>query len=213
MEGCSRTRAARTLVSAPPEALKMPARMAPRWRRWRVRARVSTPVMPATSCSASHCPKDALRSPTAGQRRQLAHHNAGEPRRVGLLVGRGDAVVADLRRGEGHDLPAVGGVGGDLLIPGHRCVEDDLPQARLLVAAAEGLAGEAAAVLEHQQGFVFGGHLLLRSHTCGDPVKDPARRASSACLAHHVSPGGQPRSSRSSSTSSRSRRPSQTAST
>ena len=44
-------------------------------------------------------------------------------------------------------------------------------------AAAEGAAREAAAVLEHQQGFVIGGHLLLRSHICGDPVKDPACRA------------------------------------
>ena len=48
-----------------------------------------------------------------------------------------DADVADVREGEGDDLPGVGGVGQDLLIAGHRRVEADL---------ADGLAGRADAV-------------------------------------------------------------------
>ena len=55
ISGAERTRSASTVGEAPAYSgpLKMPARMAPRSRRWRVRARVSMPLMPTTPWSRS----------------------------------------------------------------------------------------------------------------------------------------------------------------
>lgn len=48
ISGASLTRASRAASSATASPEKMPTRMAPRSRRWRVRARVSMPLMPTT---------------------------------------------------------------------------------------------------------------------------------------------------------------------
>ena len=38
--------------------------------------------------------------------------------------------IADLRVGEGHDLPGIGGIGEDLLVAGHRGIENHLADRR-----------------------------------------------------------------------------------
>ena len=69
--------------------------------------------------------------------------------RLGRLeVFRIRTIVPDERKGHRHDLATVGRVGEDLLVAGHRRVEDDLAGA--CARRAEGLAGEHAAVLERE---------------------------------------------------------------
>ena len=85
--------------------------MAPASRRWRVRRRVSTPAMPGTpwrrrKASRSPSLRQLLRPPG-----QVAHDDAAAERPAALVVGGGDAVVADVRVGEGDDLAGVGRVG------------------------------------------------------------------------------------------------------
>ena len=63
-------------------------------------------------------------------------------------VGFVDAVVADVRVGHGHDLARVRGVGQNLLVAGHRRVEDDF--AADFRARAERAAGKHRAVTEDQ---------------------------------------------------------------
>ncbi len=65
-----------------------------------------------------------------------AHARAGgEVRGLGVLdVG---ADVADVREGEGDDLPGVGGIGEDLLVAGHRRVEANLADGRAGGAEAD----------------------------------------------------------------------------
>src|SRR6202034_649749 len=78
----------------------------------------------------------------------LADHVAADPDPVRLLVLVVDAGVADVRRGHGDDLAAVGGVGQRLLVAGHAGVEHHLPE-RLAVASEPG-AAQRRAVLEDQ---------------------------------------------------------------
>jgi hypothetical protein len=73
---------------------------------------------------------------------------AGDAGPVGLLVLGVRAVVPDERVGHRDDLARVRGVGKDLLVAGHRGIEDDLPEYRS--AGTVGLAFEDATVLEHQ---------------------------------------------------------------
>ena len=63
-----------------------------------------------------------------------------------VLVIRAD--IADMRKGEGDDLPGVGGIGQNLLISGHRRVEADLADRLALSPDAEAL--ERLARGEHQ---------------------------------------------------------------
>ena len=103
-----------------------------------------------------------------------AQHAAADPRKGGhvhrldvLVVG---ADIADMRKGEGDNLPRIGGVGENLLIPRHRCVEADFAHRRAWCADAEAL--QYGAVGEHEQrrrsglrpaGIVlFAGHEALR---------------------------------------------------
>ena len=65
---CSRTRS--SSASGSVSVVEMPTRIAPRSRRWRVRARVSTPEMPTTPCSRSA-------SSRARRERQLEGIRAG----------------------------------------------------------------------------------------------------------------------------------------
>src|SRR5262249_16493795 len=83
---------------------------------------------------------------------ELADHEPGAhgARRLLVLAVRPD--VADLGRGHGHDLPAVRGVGQDLLVAGDRGVEHDLAVG--LAVGAERLAAVGRAVLERQERYL-----------------------------------------------------------
>src|SRR6185437_11769005 len=91
-----------------------------------------------------------LAAPVAGDARELAHDQPLDVRPRRLVVLRSGAVVADLRRRETDDLAAVGGVGADLLVSGHRGVEDHL--ARALDRRTERAAAEPAAIFQYQLG-------------------------------------------------------------
>ena len=94
-------------------------------RRWRARARVSTPAIAGMPCAAQ-------------QRRELARVVEDRGRRVGHDEARGatgardwsssrqPAVVADQRVGHHDDLARVRGIGGDLLVAGLRGVDDEV---------------------------------------------------------------------------------------
>ncbi len=81
-----------------------------------------------------------------------------------------DAVVADLRAGHGDDLAAVGGIGEDLLVAGHRGVEDHLAEGS--DGSAEGLAEEAAAVFKGKDC----GHFFNRRLTQMKQIKNREMR-------------------------------------
>ena len=84
--------------------------------------------------------------------RGVQHHAARARRRRHvdgldvLLVG---ADIADMREGEGDDLPGIGGIGEDFLIAGHGGVEAHL--ADRMAGRAEAHAFQHGAVGEHQQ--------------------------------------------------------------
>jgi hypothetical protein len=103
--------------------------------------------------------------PVAGSAGEVADDDAAAERLATLVVvGRG-AVVADVRVGEGDDLPGVGRVRDHLLVAAHHGVEDDLAgghAARRL--GADGLALEGGAVGEDEQGFLD--RLVRLRHDC-----------------------------------------------
>ncbi len=84
---------------------------------------------PARACAAQIGGQVPLGAVVRGRAGELAGDEALDPGAVRLLVEPGDAVVADVRLRHHHDLAAVGGVGQDLLVAGHRGVEDDLAEA------------------------------------------------------------------------------------
>ena len=90
----------------------------------------------------------AVGAPVAGQRRRLAHDEAGDVRRLRFGVAGRHAVVADLRRGHRDDLAGVGGIGEHFLIAGHARVEHDL--AARFAGRAGGDAAVPGAVFESQ---------------------------------------------------------------
>src|SRR5690606_18674439 len=93
----------------------------------------------------------ALGPPVAPPPGQVADDHAAAVGPGALVVGRGDAVVADVDGGEGDDLPGVGRVGDDLLVAGHGRVEHDLPGRHPgAQVGAEQLALEEGAVVEHE---------------------------------------------------------------
>ena len=104
----------------------MTPRITPADRSTRVSARVSMSAMATMPWRVEIVAQRAVRAPVAGDRRRLAHDEAGHMRRLRLGIARGDAVVADLRRRHRDDLPGVGRVGQDFLVAGHAGVEDDL---------------------------------------------------------------------------------------
>ncbi len=82
---------------------------------------------------------------------QDAAGDAGTRRRVHRLdVFLVRADIADMREGEGDDLPGIGRVGQDLLVAGHRGVEADL--ARRLAFGADADALNDGAVVEDEEG-------------------------------------------------------------
>ncbi len=62
-------------------------------------------------------------APIGDDRAEFADDEPGGMGSEGFHIDLVDAVIADLRIGHGDDLPAVGGVGEDLLITGHGSVE------------------------------------------------------------------------------------------
>ena len=108
--------------------LETPTRIAPRSRRCRVSARVSTPLMPTTPSAASRSSRLAGGAPVGADPGRVADHVAGDPDPAGLVVLAVDAGVADVRRGLHHDLPVVRRVGQRLLVAGHAGVEDRLAE-------------------------------------------------------------------------------------
>ena len=83
-----------------------------------------------------------------------------------LVVG---ADIADMREGEGDELPGIGGIGEDLLIAGHRGVEADFTDG--LAFGAETEAFEHRAIGEHEERGRFvvrpGGIVIMLCHEPG----------------------------------------------
>ena len=108
-------------------------------------ARVSTPLMammPRAFSQASRSCVDAIVGRLGDRRPEhAAAHAAGRQAPQLHVFGIG-ADIADMREGEGDDLPGIRRVGQDLLIAGHRGIEADL---------ADGDAGGARALaLDHR---------------------------------------------------------------
>ena len=80
----------------------------------------------ARRARASRSSSERSAAPVARAAREVAHDHARAERAAALVVGRVDAVVADVRVGEGDDLPRVRRVGDDLLVARQRGVEHDL---------------------------------------------------------------------------------------
>ncbi len=72
---------------------------------------------------------------------------SGGVHRLGVLLVHAD--IADMREGEGDDLPGIGRVGQDFLIAGHRRVEADL--ARRLADGAEAEAFQHRAISQYEE--------------------------------------------------------------
>ena len=84
------------------------------------------PSMPMMLFSVRYCIEAHVGAVIGIDRRQLLDDEPGDVRPAALDVLAVDAVVPDQRVGHRHDLPLVGRIGEDLLVPGHRGVEDDL---------------------------------------------------------------------------------------
>ena len=95
--------------------------------------------------------------------------------RVDSLVLRVDAGVADVRIGQRDDLAAVGGIGEDLLVAGHRGVEHDLADRQ--PGCADGAAPKHRPVGEDEGGGGKLGHENSRSRCkkAGEACAPPAR--------------------------------------
>ncbi len=92
----------------------------------------------------------ALGAPVRRDPGGVADDVAGHPDLPGLVIGRVDAGVADVRSRLDDDLPVVGGVGQGLLVAGHRGDEDGFADG--LPDGSVGGPGERAAVFEHEDG-------------------------------------------------------------
>ena len=90
------------------------------------------------------CAEPRRCAPAADPARHLADDQPGRVDAVRFDVFRIDARIADLRRREGHDLPGVGRIRQDLLIAGHRRIENHFPDR--LAGRPERLAAKNATV-------------------------------------------------------------------
>ena len=95
-------------------------------RRWRVRRRVSIPVMPGTPCSTQQVVEDRSARQLLGRRARSRTITPEQNGRAALVVVGVHAVVADVRVRERDHLPRVRRVGDDLLVARQRGVEHDL---------------------------------------------------------------------------------------
>jgi hypothetical protein len=92
--------------------------------------------------------ESAVSAPVARDGRGLAHDEAGDVRHLRLGVSGRHAVIADLRRRHGDDLPRVRRVREHLLVAGHARVEYDL--AACFAGRASGHAAIPGAIFESQ---------------------------------------------------------------
>ena len=145
-----------------------PTRIAPRSRRCRVSARVSTPDTPTTPGRGQLVVQDAPGPPGRRPPGRVAHHVAGDLHPAGLRVLVVDPGVADVRRGHHHDLPVVRRVGQRLLVAGHPGGEDGL--ADRLPHRAVRLAAERPPVLQHERTHAPGSLARARV-TCDAPSR------------------------------------------
>jgi hypothetical protein len=90
------------------------------------------------------------RAEVAGQQRQVLDDEASGMDLVGFDVLRIDAIVADVRIREGHDLLAVARVGEDFLVAGHRGVEHHFADGG--AGGSDRIADKDRAVCERQDG-------------------------------------------------------------
>ena len=121
--GTARARSTAASWSVTPGSVITPRRQ-PFARRWRARARVSTPAM-----AGMPLPRSSVASWRASSRTAAvawATTRPAEPRPFGLVVVAQPAVVADQRVGHHDDLARVRGIGGDLLVAGLRGVDDEV---------------------------------------------------------------------------------------
>ena len=95
-----------------------------------VSARVSTPATPAIPLRPQPGIQMLRRPPVGRLGDVLLHHQAARGDGGGLDVLAVGADIADMREGEGDDLPGVGRIGQRLLIAGHAGVEADLADRR-----------------------------------------------------------------------------------
>ncbi len=117
-------------------------------RRWRARARVSTPAMAGTPVARSRCTTCLARPTTAAV--ACATTRRAQPWPLRLVVLDEAAVVADEGIGHGHDLTGVRGVRGDLLVARLAGVGDQV--ATRTDRGPEGDAREDGAILERDEG-------------------------------------------------------------
>ena len=73
------------------------------------------------------CAGLGIRTPVAGDWRELAHHQAFDIGARGLIIIHAGSVVADLRIGEDDDLAGIRGIGEDFLVAGEGGVENNFP--------------------------------------------------------------------------------------
>jgi hypothetical protein len=105
-------------------------------------------------------------APIGDDLRQLAHDEAFDERATRFDVLRVHAVIADLGVGHRHDLPGVRRVGQNLLVAGHRGVEDYLACPFAVGAPRQPAKGPA----------VFKGQYCLFGHLISEVVEDRGSR-------------------------------------
>ncbi len=146
--------------ATPPGTWAMQAFCAP-WSRSRwVTRRVSIPAIPGMPCRSSQPTEIEPVAPVrrAGHRGPGDHALDRRGQRLAILVVGAD--IADMREREGDDLPGIGRIGQDLLVAGHRGVEDQLAGDH--GCAAEAAAGEDRSVLQGENAGGRGGTMLHR---------------------------------------------------
>ena len=145
----------RRLLQHPPSrapgsvsTLDTPTRMAPRSRRCRVSARVSTSRHADDALGGELVGQAAPGAPVRRDPGRIADDVAGDPDPARLVVLVVPAGVADVRRGRDDHLPVVAGVGERLLVARHRGGEHRLAEG--LPDRTEGTAAEGPPVFENQ---------------------------------------------------------------
>ena len=118
------------IAASPPPALAITPCGMPFSRIRLVSARVSMPATAGMLCVFSQRSSAGQAAIIGGMLGIGAHDQAAHRRREGLDVFVIGADDADMGKGEGDDLPGIGGIGEDLLIAGHRGVEADLADRR-----------------------------------------------------------------------------------
>ena len=101
-------------------------------------------------------------SPIAGGPTGFLHDEAGQPRLSRFHIFGVDAVVSDVRIRHCHHLPTIRGIGHNLLITGHRGVENHFP--RRFAGSAEGSALKDGSIGEGENRRLHLLHLRTFTH-------------------------------------------------